>query len=166
MTTGDRMKLRRKEAGIPVERIATALGVSIATVYRYENGDIEKVPGSVLEPLAKVLGTTPQWLMGWSEKQNPDPITHLAITDAREELMIKRYRQLDDQDKADIYRYSGYLLEQEKYKQKKSLTLEPSSMGEKGRAVARGGVILEQEHPIDEDAFLRAIAESEPPEKV
>lgn len=67
MTTGSRMKNRRKEIGVTAEEVATALGVSVATVYRYENGDIEKVPGSVLEPLSKVLRTTPAYLMGWDD---------------------------------------------------------------------------------------------------
>lgn len=71
MTTGDRMKLRRKELGVPVEQVASALGVSVATVYRYEKGDIEKVPGTALEPLAKVLHTTAAWLMGWSDQVTP-----------------------------------------------------------------------------------------------
>ena len=66
MTTGNRMKSRRKELGIPVDTVAAALGVSVATVYRYESGEIEKVPGTILEPLAKVLNTTPAYLMGWT----------------------------------------------------------------------------------------------------
>lgn len=66
MTTGNRMKSRRKELGIPVDTVAAALGVSVATVYRYESGKIEKVPGTILEPLAKVLHTTPAYLMGWT----------------------------------------------------------------------------------------------------
>lgn len=66
MTTGARMKQRRKELGISVEAVAAALGVSVATVYRYEKGDIEKVPGALLEPLARVLHTTPAYLMGWA----------------------------------------------------------------------------------------------------
>lgn len=70
MTTGSRMKSRRKELGIPVDCVAEALHVSVATVYRYENGDIEKVPGAVLEPLAKVLHTTPAYLMGWDDNPN------------------------------------------------------------------------------------------------
>lgn len=41
------------------------LGVSPATVYRYENGDIEKVPGDRLGPIANALQTTPAFLMGW-----------------------------------------------------------------------------------------------------
>jgi len=67
VTTGERMKQRRKEWGISVEDVAAALGVSVATVYRYEKGDIEKVPGAVLEPLARVLHTTPAYLMGWED---------------------------------------------------------------------------------------------------
>ena len=65
MTTGQRMKHRRKEINKSAEDIAKALGVSPATIYRYEKGDIEKVPGDILEPLAKALETTPAWLMGW-----------------------------------------------------------------------------------------------------
>lgn len=74
MTTGNRMKNRRKELGLPADAVAAALGVSVATVYRYENGEIEKVPGSVLEPLAKVLNTTPAYLMGWDESEQPTPL--------------------------------------------------------------------------------------------
>lgn len=67
MTTGQRMKARRKEIGLSAEYVAEKLGVSPATIYRYENGDIEKVPGDRLEPIAKILQTTPQTLMGWEE---------------------------------------------------------------------------------------------------
>ena len=42
MTTGQRMKHRRKSIGLSAERVAEILGVSPATIYRYENGDIEK----------------------------------------------------------------------------------------------------------------------------
>lgn len=71
MTTGERLRTLRKDLGISADDVAKALGVSRATVFRYENGDIEKVPGSMLEPLAKVLHTTPAYLMGWED--NPLP---------------------------------------------------------------------------------------------
>lgn len=72
MTTGERMKRLRKEKAISVELIAEALGVSVATVYRYENGGIEKVPGSMLEPLSNILQTTPAYLMGWEDVSFPE----------------------------------------------------------------------------------------------
>lgn len=70
------MKHRRKEIGMSAERLAELLGVSPATIYRYENGDIEKVPGDRLEPIANALMTTPAYLMGWIE-QGAQPQTAL-----------------------------------------------------------------------------------------
>ena len=70
MTTGDRMKARRKELKLSAEDVATALNVSRATIFRYEKGDIEKLPGTALEPLAKVLQTTVAYLMGWSDESS------------------------------------------------------------------------------------------------
>lgn len=67
MTTGERMKARRKELGFSAEYVAEKLGVSPATIYRYEKGDIEKMPGNILEPISQILYTTPAYLMGWDE---------------------------------------------------------------------------------------------------
>ena len=70
MTTGERMKQRRKEIGFSAEKVAERLGVSPATIYRYEKGDIEKVPVDSLAELARILQTTPAYLMGWEECAN------------------------------------------------------------------------------------------------
>lgn len=67
MTTGERIKKRRVQLGLTVTEVADRLGVSIATMYRYEKGEIEKLPSSTLEPLARLLHTTPAWLMGWED---------------------------------------------------------------------------------------------------
>lgn len=61
-----RIKARRKELDLSADDVATALGVSRATIYRYESADIEKLPATVLQPLANVLRTTPAYLMGWN----------------------------------------------------------------------------------------------------
>lgn len=74
MTTGQRMKLRRKELGLSAEYVAGKLNLSPATIYRYENGGIDKVPGDILEPLAQVLQTTPACLMGWEDALLADTV--------------------------------------------------------------------------------------------
>ena len=66
ISIGDRIKARRKELKMSVDDLAKRINKSRATVYRYENGDIEKLPTDVLYPLADALLTTPQFLMGWS----------------------------------------------------------------------------------------------------
>lgn len=94
MTTGERMKERRKALGISAEYVAEKLGVSPATIYRYEKGDIEKMPGNILEPIARVLCTSPSYLMGWSEEPcAPLPIPSDTLTPAEHEL-IADYREL------------------------------------------------------------------------
>lgn len=55
MTIYERIKKRRKELGLSAEQVAKALGVSRATVYRYESKDIEKIPFDAIQPLADVL---------------------------------------------------------------------------------------------------------------
>lgn len=67
MTFGERIKQRRTELGFSVEEIAEQLGKNRATIYRYENNDIENFPITILEPLALALQTTPAYLMGWSD---------------------------------------------------------------------------------------------------
>lgn len=69
MTVGSRIRELRKRLGLSVDDLAEKLGKNRATIYRYESDDIENLPAPVLEPLAKVLQTTPAELMGWKEEQ-------------------------------------------------------------------------------------------------
>ena len=71
MNTGVRIKQRRLELGLSADDLANKIGKSRATIYRYENGDIENMPTPILEPLAKALDTTPADLMGWNESSSP-----------------------------------------------------------------------------------------------
>lgn len=67
MTIGNRIRDKRMELGLSVDDLAAMLGKNRATVYRYENGNIENLPIGVLEPLAHALQTTPGYLIGWTE---------------------------------------------------------------------------------------------------
>lgn len=70
MNIGNRIKQRRIDLDISAEDLAVMIGKSRATIYRYENGDIENLPTTVLEPLAEALETTPAYLMGWENDSN------------------------------------------------------------------------------------------------
>lgn len=76
MSIGHRIKERRKALKISADELGKRLGKNRATVYRYENGDIENLPIDILEPIAAALGTTPQYLMGWDE--SPEELGTLA----------------------------------------------------------------------------------------
>lgn len=75
LTIGQRMKERRLQLGINAETVAEKIGVSPATIYRYENGGIEKTPTETLVKIAEVLFTTPSWLMGWSDDPLPPSVS-------------------------------------------------------------------------------------------
>ena len=62
---GTRIKHRRKELGYSAEKLAEMVGVSPATIYRYEKNEIANMGADKLRPIAKALGTTPGALMGW-----------------------------------------------------------------------------------------------------
>ncbi len=76
---GDRIKERRKYLELSVDDVARELGKNRATIYRYENGDIEDIPANVIEPLAEILRTTPAYLMGWTN-------TALSLSEIKEIL--------------------------------------------------------------------------------
>lgn len=66
MTTGEKIRTRRKQLGMKVDELAAKVGKDRATIYRYENDEI-KMPASLLQPLADALGMTPNELMDWGE---------------------------------------------------------------------------------------------------
>jgi repressor LexA len=74
MTVGERIKDRRLELGLSADELAKRLGKNRATIYRYESNEIENLSITILEPLAKVLGVSPAYLMGWEEPNNITPI--------------------------------------------------------------------------------------------
>ena len=87
MTTGERIRTRRKQLGMSVDDLAAKLGKNRATIYRYESDAIE-MPASLLKPLADALDTVPDELMDWgsllvSEAERQDKMQEVLplITD-------------------------------------------------------------------------------------
>ena len=72
MTIGERIKARRISLGLNADDLADRIGKNRATVFRYENGDIENMPYPAIAEIAKALQTTPTLLLGLNEESfNP-----------------------------------------------------------------------------------------------
>ena len=72
--TGKRIKARRKEIGMSAEELADRIGVSHSTMYRYENGGIERVTTKRLGEIAAVLRVSPDYLLvGYDPPAAPTP---------------------------------------------------------------------------------------------
>lgn len=100
MTIGERIKERRKQLGLTVDELSERLNKNRATIYRYESNDIEKLPTTVLEPLAKALEVTPAYLMGWEENaevtSNSDLSELMQKYDNIKPIKLKRFPMLGE----------------------------------------------------------------------
>lgn len=78
MNVGDRMKSIRKQQGISADQLAESIGVSRSTIFRYEKGDIEKMPIEVVANVASSLHVSLIDLMGISNNSISEKITEIV----------------------------------------------------------------------------------------
>ena len=94
MNIGARIKARRLELKMSMEELGKRIGKNRSTILRYEKGEIENLPLDVLEPIAKALHTTPQYLMGWEQVQKKndalsDAVIRMRTDDEFMSLVVK-----------------------------------------------------------------------------
>ncbi|WP_099950563.1 LexA family protein [Ezakiella peruensis] len=64
MNTGDRLRQLRQNNNMTLEELGDKLGVSHATIYKYEKGEIANMKQSTIEKLANIFGVSPIYIMG------------------------------------------------------------------------------------------------------
>ena len=70
MTIGERIKHYREGLGLTQTELATSIGVSKQTLYKYENNLVTNIPSDKIELLAKKLNVSPATIMGWEKTDN------------------------------------------------------------------------------------------------
>ena len=83
MTFGERLKMLREEKRRSLEAVAEAVGVSRATIYKYETGAIKIVPPEKVHRLANFFGVTRPYLMGWTDERKVNPSENLDMVAER-----------------------------------------------------------------------------------
>ena len=81
---GERIKESRLLKGMTQEELGAYLGVGKSTINKYEMGKI-KVPSDNIEIIAKALGVSPSYLMGWGEEDEKDEELSSLISSFDEE---------------------------------------------------------------------------------
>ena len=69
-----RIKELRHRRGLTLEQVAEVVGVGKSTVRKWETGMIANMRRDKIADLAKALGTTPAYLMGWEKVQQKNSI--------------------------------------------------------------------------------------------
>lgn len=108
------LKNRRKELGLTLSQIADKMGVSEATVQRWESGNIKSLRQERIGPLSEILRVSPAVLMGWADDEVTSPSPHSPITSKEEELLAL-HRQLNEEGQGRLLEYADDLVSSGKY---------------------------------------------------
>ena len=102
----------RKEKGLTLEQVASVVGVGKSTVRKWETGMIANMRRDKIAALATALGTTPMYLMGWTddsslfvEEQEESPLPEKSEL----ETIID---SLSEEQVAQLIQYAKFLLSQ------------------------------------------------------
>lgn len=106
MEMNEKIKARREELNLTLQEVGEYLGVSKATVQRYESGEIKNLKQETIVKLCEILKVSPAYLMGWEEqsKQQKEIDTiaaHLEgknLTPQKMKLLEKYIDALFDED--------------------------------------------------------------------
>ena len=101
MEIKDILKNRRLERNMSLKDVADMVGVTISTISRWESGDISNMRRDRIVSYANALAISPSIIMGWEEPPSRKQGNHYELTES-ELALIKKYRQLDADGKADI----------------------------------------------------------------
>lgn len=95
-----KIKTLRQEKGLTLEQVAEVVGVGKSTVRKWETGMIANMRRDKIADLAKALGTTPAYLMGWEEEgENKNTPSEPSLTEG-EELMLALFRKIPEDKQA------------------------------------------------------------------
>lgn len=93
----------RTTRGLTMKELATLVGVSEATISRWESGDIENMRRDKVAKLSKVLDIPPEVLMGWAEYEPlgvPSVIVEVLHTKDADRLIeyAKKLKALEEME--------------------------------------------------------------------
>lgn len=124
------LKQRRKELGLTLSQIADSVGVTEATVQRWESGNIKTMRHEKIAKLAEVLKVSPATLMGWEDLSNGSltireiadrPTSNLTNPQSVDEEKNKPAEsKLDELDK-ELLRLAAQLTPEQKRRQVETL---------------------------------------------
>ncbi len=120
MNIGERIKQIRQERGFSAEEVAKRLGVSVSTLYRYENSSISKIPVAVIDKLCEILGTSANKLMKNDENTSKETLPDSFANAAEAMAFILKMPVLaayggydiNSMDEDTIIRFANEILEQ------------------------------------------------------
>lgn len=96
MEIHEKIKRRRLELGLTLEKVADYVGVSKATVSRWESGEIVNMRRDRILKLSEVLKVKPNFIMGLEEPKEKKETTnpYFVDTSALTELELEEFNRV------------------------------------------------------------------------
>lgn len=107
MNTNELIKKRRKELRLTMKEVADAVGVSEATVSRWESGNIANMGRDKIALLSKVLKISPGLIAGYDESD----IEQLSDAELDNQI-IEVFNRLSEQKQKQVLDYIAFLASQ------------------------------------------------------
>ena len=106
-TLGQRIKAQRRKLGMTQDELAERLYIPKSTISAYENDKID-IKASRLAELARTLGTTPDYLLGFEDEKEADEDldeTIAAVLGCIKDEKVKRMLLAQIRVATEIYLY-------------------------------------------------------------
>lgn len=113
---GEKIKALRKARGLTLEQVGNAVGVGKSTVRKWESGEIANMRRDKISALAKILGTSPSYLIGWDDNNCVNTPKLGIQLNSQEEVIIATYRSMNEEGQEALVSYCDYLSNVGKYK--------------------------------------------------
>jgi len=88
MTFGERIKARRESMGYTLAQVAEKVGVSEATMQRYESGVIKNPAQPKIAALARTLNVDVNYLMAWEQEDIPTTLPYGLLAVRRKRIPL------------------------------------------------------------------------------
>lgn len=115
MTIGKRIRKLREEKELSQTKLAELTHSTKQTIYKYENDIITNIPINKIESIAKVLDTTPAYLMGWEENLTTENAAFTVDLLVNTELLniVKKLNELTEENKKVVYDIIDFFYQKE-----------------------------------------------------
>lgn len=110
MTKGERLKRLRELNQLSQEELAAKLSTTRQTIFKYEKGIVSNIPSDRIEQLATILGSTPEYILGWEDLPSNDDLS------PSERQILELFRGVNGEGQEKILDYANYISSRAEYK--------------------------------------------------
>lgn len=97
MNFAQRLKELRKENRMTLEEVAESIGLTRATIQRYESGKITNVPLETYDKLAALFDVCRPYLLGWSDDRKKNMSEVSILSDNK--MFVQAYSMMTEEER-------------------------------------------------------------------